>query len=200
MRIVTAQEWENGRTEGKVLEKDARGPKVLALADGSFLKIFYTRRRPFLARLFPYAARFARNLAMLRDAGFNVPEIIETFWLDKSTGLSGCLYQPLPGVSMESVFRTDPYLIKKHLPELANFIKSLHKSGIYFRSLHIGNIILLPNGSFGLIDVLDLQNKRAPLGRSLVSRNFGHLRNHLKRKKLEEFPIEELIKLYTNAP
>lgn len=137
---------------------------------------------------------------MLRDAGFNVPEIIETFWLDKSTGLSGCLYQPLPGVSIESVFRTDPYLIKKHLPELAKFIKSLHKSGIYFRSLHIGNIILLPNGSFGLIDVLDLQNKRAPLGRSLVSRNFGHLRNHLKRKKLEEFPIEELIKLYTNAP
>lgn len=199
MRIVTAQELENWLTEGKVLEKDARGPKVLALADGSFLKIFYTRRRAFLARLFPYAARFARNLAMLRDAGFNVPEIIETFWLDKSTGLSGCLYQPLPGVSIESVFRTDPYLIKKHLPGLANFIKSLHKSGIYFRSLHIGNIILLPNGSFGLIDVLDLQNKRAPLGRSLVSRNFGHLRNHLKRKKLEEFPIEELIKLYTNA-
>ena len=47
MRIVTAQELENWLMEGKVLEKDARGPKVLALADGSFLKIFYTRRRPF---------------------------------------------------------------------------------------------------------------------------------------------------------
>ncbi|MGA4638483.1 toluene tolerance protein [Stutzerimonas stutzeri] len=200
MRIVTAQELENWLMEGKVLEKDARGPKVLALADGSFLKIFYTRRRPFLARLFPYAARFAKNLTMLRDAGFNVPGIIETFWLDKNTGLSGCLYHPLPGVSIESIFRTDPYRIKKHLPELATFIKSLHKSGIYFRSLHIGNIILLPNGSFGLIDVLDLQNKRAPLGRSLVNRNFDHLRNHLKRKKLENFPIEELIKIYTNTP
>jgi serine/threonine protein kinase len=200
MRIVTAQELENWLTEGKVLEKDARGPKVLALVNGSFLKIFYTRRRPFLARLFPYAERFARNLAVLRDAGFHVPETIETFWLDKNTGLSGCLYQPLPGASIESIFRADPNLIKQHLPELATFIKSLHKKGIYFRSLHIGNIILLPNGSFGLIDVLDLQKKRSALGRSLVRRNFGHLRNHLRRKKLEQFPMEELLTLYANIP
>lgn len=199
MRIVTAQELENWLAEGKVLEKDARGPKVLALVDGSFLKIFYTRRHPILARLFPYAERFAKNLAMLRDAGCQAPEIIETFWLDKRAGLSGCVYQPLPGVSVEYIFRADPNLIKQHLPELANFIKSLHKKGIYFRSLHIGNIILLPNGSFGLIDVLDLQKKHSPLSQNLIRRNFGHLRNHLKRKKLEEFPIEELLELYAGT-
>jgi hypothetical protein len=199
MRIVTAQELENWLAEGKVLEKDARGPKVLALVNGSFLKIFYTRRRPFLARLFPYAERFARNLAMLRDAGFHAPEVIETFWLDKSAGLSGCRYQPLPGASIESIFRANPKLIEQHLPALANFIKSLHQKGIYFRSLHIGNIILLPNGSLGLIDVLDLQKKRSPLGRNLIRRNFGHLRNHLKRKKLDQFPIQELLNLYGDA-
>ena len=198
MRIVTAQELENWLVEGKVLEKDARGPKVLALADGSFLKVFYTRRRPFLARLFPYAERFAKNLAVLRDSGFNVPEIIETFWLDKNAGLSGCLYQPLPGVSLESVFRTDPSVMSRHLPSLAKFIKSLHEKGIYFRSLHIGNIIILPDGSFGLIDVLDLQKKRNPLSQALVRRNFRHLSNHLKRKKLEKFPIDEIIKLYAD--
>ncbi|WP_217476134.1 toluene tolerance protein [Stutzerimonas stutzeri] len=196
MRIVTAQELESWLTEGKVLEKDARGPKVLALADGSFLKVFYTRRRPFLARLFPYAQRFAKNLAVLRDSGFNVPEIMDMFWLDKSNGLSGCLYQPLPGASIESIFRADPSLIKQHLPELAHLIRRLHENGIYFRSLHIGNVILLPNGSLGLIDVLDLQKKRSPLGKNLIHRNFSHLRNHLKRKKLEQFPIEELIELY----
>jgi len=133
MRIVTAQELENWLVEGKVLEKDARGPKVLALADGSFLKVFYTRRRPFLARLFPYAERFAKNLAVLRDSGFNVPEIIETFWLDKNAGLSGCLYQPLPGVSLESVFRTDPSVMSRHLPALAKlYEKACTEKGIYF--------------------------------------------------------------------
>lgn len=197
MRIVTAQQLENWLTEGTVLERDARGPKVLALADGSFLKIFYTRRRPFLARLFPYAERFAKNLAMLRDSGFSAPELIETFWLDKSRGLSGCLYRPLPGVSIESIFRADPSLVRQHLSELAKFIKRLHKEGIYFRSLHIGNIILLPDGSFGLIDVLDLQKRPRPLGRNLINRNFDHLRNHLKRKNLEQFPAEDLIELYT---
>jgi len=43
MRIVTAQELENWLTSGKVLEKDVRGPKVVALGNGLFLKIFYTR-------------------------------------------------------------------------------------------------------------------------------------------------------------
>lgn len=199
MRIVTAQERENWLAEGKVLEKDARGPKVLALVNGSFLKIFYTRRRSFLARLFPYAERFAKNLATLTDAGFHAPEVIEIFWLDKSKGLSGCIYQPLPGISIEAFFRADPNRIKECLPALASFIKSLHKKGIYFRSLHIGNIILLPNGSFGLIDVLDLRKKRSPLGHDLVRRNFAHLRNHLKRKKLEDFPLEDLLQLYTSA-
>ncbi|MCZ4128551.1 toluene tolerance protein [Stutzerimonas balearica] len=199
MRIVTAQELENWLAEGKVLERDARGPKVLALEDGSFLKIFHTRRHPFLARLFPSAQRFARNLAVLHDAGFSAPEILETFWLDKHAGLSGCLYQPLPGVSIETLFRAEPERIDQHLPDLAAFIKRLHNKGIYFRSLHIGNIILLPNGSFGLIDVLDLHKKRRPLNESLTRRNFCHLRNHLKRKKLEQFPFEQLLKLYRSA-
>ncbi|MEE4465231.1 toluene tolerance protein, partial [Azotobacter chroococcum] len=46
MRIVSAQELEKWLESGRVLEKDARGPKVVALDDGRFLKIFHTRRHP----------------------------------------------------------------------------------------------------------------------------------------------------------
>ena len=37
------------------------------------------------------------------------------------------------------------------------FIIHLHAQGIYFRSLHLGNVVLTPQGSFGLIDFSDLR-------------------------------------------
>lgn len=196
MRIVTAQQLENWLANGKVLEKDGRGPKVVALDSGLFLKIFHTRRHPILARLQPAARRFAENAERLRLAGIAVPRVVETFWLDRQAGLSGCLYEPLPGLSVEQVYTTAPQQSLQLLDSLARFIHRLHQQGIYFRSLHLGNILQLPNGDYGLIDVLDLRQKRRPLNSWQVRRNFQHLQHYLKRKKLDDFPLERLIQLY----
>lgn len=149
MRIVTAQELESWLASGKVLEKDARGPKVIALANGLFLKIFHTRRQPWLARLRPAAMRFANNAERLRRADVPVPEVVELLWLDRQAGLSACLYRPLPGQSIEQLYRQTPQQTAQLLPSLASFIYQLHRRGIYFRSLHLGNILLLPDGGHG---------------------------------------------------
>ncbi|MDR3323081.1 MAG: phosphotransferase, partial [Zoogloeaceae bacterium] len=160
MRIVTASELENWLTNGKVLEQDARGPKVVALGTGAgtqaglFLKIFHTRRPPWLARLQPAARRFARNAARLNRLGIAVPKIAETCWLDPAKGLSACLYHPVPGVTLETLWRENPAALPALLPRLAAFIRQLHRQKIYFRSLHLGNIVCLPDGGFGLIDLL----------------------------------------------
>jgi hypothetical protein len=196
MRIVTAQELENWLARGSVLEKDGRGPKVVALENGLFLKIFHTRRHPILARLQPAARRFDKNAKNLKRLGIAAPHVVDPFWIDRSKGLSGCLYKPLPGQSIEQLFYSDPPLVMRTLDCLAQFIRCLHQRGIYFRSLHLGNILLLPNGDFGLIDILDLRFKRRPLSRWLINRNFKHLRCYLKRKRLENFPLNELIRHY----
>ena len=196
MRIVSAQELENWLASGKVLEKDARGPKVVALENGLFLKIFHTRRHPLLSRLQPAAKRFTQNAKRLRQLGIAAPEVTESFWLDRQTGLSACLYHPLPGQSIEQLYRQAPQQADSLLPPLARFIRHLHQRGIYFRSLHLGNILLLPDGQYGLIDILDLQFKRAPLNRRLVQRNIQHLRHYLQRHKLLEFPLYELLEHY----
>ncbi len=196
MRIVTAQELESWLASGKVLEKDARGPKVVALENGLFLKIFHTRRQPWLARLRPAATRFACNAERLRLAGVPVPEVLEQLWLNRQTGLSACLYRPLPGQSIEQLYLQAPQHAEQLLPSLASFIYQLHRSGIYFRSLHLGNILLLPDGGHGLIDILDLQCKRRPLSPWLVQRNFRHLKHYLSRRKLTDFPIDSLIAHY----
>lgn len=200
MRIVTAQELESWLASGEVLEKDARGPKVVALTNGLFLKIFHTRRHPLLARLQPAARRFARNAEHLLQTGTPAPQVQEVFWLDSSIGLSACLYHPLPGQSIEQLYRQAPQQVGTLLPSLARFIRQLHQRGIYFRSLHLGNILLLPDGRYGLIDILDLQLKRRALNGWLVQRNFRHLRNYLKRRKLNNFPLRELIAHYRDCP
>lgn len=196
MRIVTAQELESWLAGGKVLEKDARGPKVLALESGLFLKIFHTRRHPLLARLRPAAKRFANNALRLQSLGVAVPQVVELFWINRDIGLSGCLYEPLPGQSVEQIFINNPQQCIQLLGSLAAFIRHLHRQGIYFRSLHLGNILQLPSGDYGLIDILDLQHERRPLNNWQIKRNFQHLRHYLKRKQLADFPLEQLLALY----
>lgn len=195
MRIVTANELGNWLSDGCVLEQDSRGPKVVRLQNGKFLKVFRSKR-PLLARYRPEAKRFARNGQRLDALGVRTPNIIECIWLQREQGVSACLYEPLQGAALETLFREQRERFDRLLPEFAAYIRSLHSSGIYFRSLHLGNVLLMQDGSFGLIDFLDLRIKSGDLSKGLVARNFEHLRNYLQRRNIEGFPWEKLIELY----
>lgn len=199
MRIVTAKELQDWLRQGEVLEKDSHGPKVVRLANGKFLKIFRSRRPPLLVRLRPDARRFAERAKRLQSLDIQTPLINECVWIDRDRLVSACLYQPLPGQALDQLFRTQRAEFDRLLPQLAAYILKLHLLGIYFRSLHLGNILQTPDGGFGLIDFLDLRLKRRPLGRMLVRRNFSHLKNYLQRRKVEGFPWDELIRLYDEA-
>lgn len=196
MRIVTARELENWLASGKVLEQDSRGPKVIRMSDEQILKFFRPRRRYWLARLMPQASRFKHNAARLAHFDIPVPQVGECFWLDKSQAVSGCSYIPLPGHSLEQIYRKSRSEFAAMLPAFAAFIHALHQRGIYFRSLHLGNVLQLPDGSFGLIDFLDLHFKRAPLAQRLVARNLEHMRSYLQRNEMADFPWNELQTAY----
>lgn len=199
MRIVTANELQDWLSQGELLEKDSHGPKVVRLPDGKLLKIFRSRRAPLLARLRPDARRFADRASRLQGLDIQTPQIHECCWIDRDKAVSACLYQPLEGEGLDSLFRKARPEFDRLLPQLAAYIHLLHKRGIYFRSLHLGNILHTPDGSFGLIDFLDIRFKRRPLGRHLVQRNFAHLKGYLKRRKVPNFPWEELLRHYEAA-
>lgn len=195
MRIVTANELQNWLANGQVLEQDSRGPKVVRLDNGSFLKIFRSQKL-LLSRWRPQARRFARNAERLRALGVPTPEVLECCWLEQNRSTSACLYSPLQGVPLDSLFKEQREQFDSDLPNLVAFIKQLHRQGIYFRSLHLGNVLRLPHGGFGLIDFLDLRFKDAPLSRNLIQRNFAHLRNYLERRQVENFPWDRLMECY----
>ena len=199
MRIVTANELQDWLRQGDVLEKDSHGPKVVRLPNGELLKIFRSRRNPLLARLRPDARRFAERAERLQGLGIATPSIRACAWIDRDKAVSACLYEPLAGLPLDKLFRDARSEFDDLLPALAAYILKLHRLGIYFRSLHLGNILRTPDGDFGLIDFLDLRFKRRPLGRMLVRRNFAHLQGYLQRRKIEGFPWAELMRCYDKA-
>ena len=199
MRIVAANELQDWLRQGELLEKDSRGAKVVRLPNGQLLKIFRSRRMPLIARLRPDASRFAERASRLRTLGIKTPEIKECGWIDRNNAVSFCLYQPLEGTPLDALFHDSRKEFDTLIPQLASYIHHLHQLGIYFRSLHLGNILLTADGGFGLIDFLDIRFKGRPLGRMLIKRNFQHLHGYLVRRKVKDFPWSELTDAYAQV-
>lgn len=157
----------------EVLEQDAHGLKVLRLTDGDMLKLFRVKRRWSSARFSPYSKRFCRNA--LRLARLGVPTVSVKAWYQlPQPGMTAVLYSPLPGRTLRQVAGS-AMLDGALLDKLGAFVASLHRKGIYFRSLHLGNIVLTPADELGLIDIADLGIRpwRLLCGQRL--RNFRHL-------------------------
>jgi tRNA A-37 threonylcarbamoyl transferase component Bud32 len=162
------------RASATVLERDLHGEKVLQLEDGNYLKLFRRKRLISSAAWYPYAQRFADNAAELRQRGIPCPEVIGVF---RISGFSrdAVRYLPLAGKTLRQVIEADAAPLD--LPEkLGRFVARLHESGIYFRSLHLGNIVLTPAGVLGLIDLADLRTQSRALDNNQRKRNLLRLR------------------------
>lgn len=158
------------------LEGDRHGAKVLALPDGTIIKLFRRKRVLTSDALFPYASRFARNAEKLRSLGIPVPTVIA---VARIAGMARDMvqYRPLPGQTLRELVKQG--LTAGRLQELKDkfnrFVIKLHDNGVYFRSLHLGNVVLTPDDSLGLIDFSDLRVYPWRLGPYLRARNMRRL-------------------------
>ncbi len=140
MRIVTAQELQDWLSHGEVLEKDSHGPKVVALDNGLFLKIFHTRRHPLLARLRPGTGASPTTRRRLQAQGHAHANDLRAVLDRPRQGLSACLYEPLAGQPFDQLFRETRQEFDA-AAATGRLYPQLHQRGIYFRSLHLGNIL-----------------------------------------------------------
>lgn len=160
----------------EVLEVDQHGEKVLRLADGSILKLFRRRRVVSSAAFYPYARRFANNAAALARLGVPVPQVVDVLRIP-SIGRDAVRYLPLPGKTLRELLRGGLTPARESELKLAftRFVIGLHDQGIYFRSLHLGNVVCTPEGELGLIDFSDLRIHPWSLGRYLRARNLRRM-------------------------
>lgn len=176
LKTMEHQDFLALKAGAEILEGDAHGEKVLRLADGSMLKLFRRKRLITSAAWFPYAQRFATNAEALREKGIAVPRVIATLRIP-SVKRDAVHYDPLEGVTLRSLIRQglDLETEKTLKKQFTDFVIRLHALGIYFRSLHLGNVILTPSGELGLIDFSDLRVYRRPLPRFMRRRNIQRM-------------------------
>lgn len=157
----------------KIIEQSWYGAKVYKLRDGNFLKIFRLKRIFSSALLFSYSRRFCLNAERLKRLGIPTVKIIQLYSFPK-TKFTAVLYEPVEGKSLREIGGLGPVSLEIWR-RLGCFLVDLHQRGIYFRSLHLGNIILMENGSFGLIDISDISIYPWALHHHTRLRNFKRL-------------------------
>ncbi|WP_044870725.1 phosphotransferase [Pseudomonas sp. LFM046] len=182
------------------IEEDGFGIKVARLDDGTFLKLY--RRKRLLSSSFwqPPAERFARNAVRLNELGIRAPVIVDTFNIPERL-LNGVRYSPLPGDTLRNLWKqASPQELGHEVERFGRFLGELHSLGVYFRSLHLGNVLKLPDGRLGLIDLSDMRISSNPLPRWKRKRNARHmLRYQLDAHWLATLHLEDLLRGYAGC-
>ena len=176
LKIVAHEDFLALREGAEVIEADGHGEKVLRLADGSLLKLFRRKRLLSSAAWYPYAQRFVSNALALRERGIPVPTVIAAVRIP-SIKRDAVRYHPLAGESLRTLVRQglDPATERELKGKFTDLVIHLHALGIYFRSLHLGNVILTPSGELGLIDFSDLRVYARPLPGFMRRRNIQRM-------------------------
>lgn len=155
-------------TDGaEVLERDRLSrPSVLRTHDGLVYKLL----RYEDASEHPYAITFRNNAEGLARLGVPTVKVRRVLRVtDLKTDV--VVYPFVPGRTLREHMAqppTDPALVLR----LMDFVTDLHRMGVYFRAIHLRNILLLPNGGFGLIDLGALAFRQGALSVYYRARNF----------------------------
>lgn len=175
MSQLSLSEYQDLTNHADVLAEDGFGEKVLRLHDGTMLKLFRVKRWWSSALFYSYAKRFYVNAEAL--AKKNIISVKALRYIDiPAIKRTGIIYQPLSGANIRDIAtRHNHTLTSDIIVRLGTFIAELHNKGIYFRSLHLGNIVLTAENELGIIDIADLKIKSSSLSAVWRLRNFKHL-------------------------
>lgn len=180
-RMLSMTEWQESLKEWTVIEQSGGRIKVAADNEGYYYKCFY-RPSFFSKRYFMNEAkRFAMNAHELNQRFIPAPQV-DSLW---SVGASVTIakYKKLPGLSVRELWRKSSFNDEQSLELLAQFIAKLHDAGVYFRGLHVGNIVFHA-GVFALLDVSDVQFLGQSLKRTERIRNFCPLLRYAEDLKI----------------
>jgi serine/threonine protein kinase len=198
MWLMSAQEYNQLAQGATELERDRHGVKVLLTPDKQIIKLIRIKRWLSFSVIYPYSLRFLRNAKRLSAMGISCVQVKRVFYCH-AIKRHGIIYPLMEGESLEKIAAREG--LSEHMFQLlAEFIALLHRKGVYFRSLHLGNILLLPQGGFGLIDVADMRFSKFPLRVYQRRRNFRHLlRNRDQRQLFTEYGLQRFFDHYFKA-
>ncbi len=172
MQKMSALEYKALCESAVVLADCKYGPKILQTADNKIVKIFYPRKKKFSSsKLRPHAQRFSRNSRRLAQLHIPAVHVEQTFSCPEEN-IHLVIYPKVPGEEVRHLVSASNPVI---LTELATYIAQLHYQGIFFRGIHLGNVLRNDEAQFYLIDIADLKVRHKPLNIWHRIRNLRHM-------------------------
>lgn len=196
MNTLTLQEYQRLVDKSVVLEQDRHGLKVLETDDGLIVKLFRQKRLLSSALLKSYASRFVANARALKALGVNTVEV-ENILYCKPIKRTLVIYQPIPGKTLREVLKIEASS-DDIMYRFIVFLAGLHNKGVFFRSIHLSNIIVSDSlDIFGLIDFADMKILSKGLPIDMRLRNFRHLaRYQCDQESIKRFGVERFMDIY----
>ena len=198
MKELSNHEYQNLIKDALILERDRMGGKVLLTPDNNIIKFFRTKKLISSSSIWPYAERFKKNAERLNLIGFSSVNVTETYFIPQQARFA-VRYPRLPGKTIREALADNPS-DPQPMEHVAAFIAKLHNQGVYFRSLHFGNILYLEDGHYALIDVVDTHFQRSNLSLIKRTRNFRHLARYQQDvNSICRFGNDKLLSSYLQA-
>ena len=196
MKSFSLDEYEQLIAESVILEQERRGIKVIKTPDGRIVKFFRQKRLFSSARFKSYAARFIDHARVLQKLGFNTVEIEDVYYC-RAVKRTLVFYNPLPGQTLREALASldKPDVI---MEMFIAFYAELHNRGIYFRSIHLNNVIIPDTmDALGLIDIADMKIYSKGLSKELRLRNFRHLTRYtVDQESIKSFGVDRFMDIY----
>lgn len=152
--------FKNDAEFNKYIEKaDDLGHRKTFHKKNAIIKIFNVRGLISSGFFNTYASRIIKNSLKLKKYDIPSIEITNELVFQYNKRLSGVSYKYIPGTTYRDLRRK---ISMDMITDLANYISNIHKKGIYFRAMHLGNI-LLHNKKLFLIDIAKIHFYPWPL-------------------------------------
>lgn len=183
MQHLDSSEMQTMMHSSTLMQGTDQLPRVLLdTSNQSVIKFFYPRRRFSTNRIYPYCLRFKRNSLRLKKHGVQCPDVQEVYRINNhAAGVVHAIRYPLlAGQPLRSLLATETgsTTTKSNsviLDELALFMAALHKKGIFFRGIHMANLLYLPTEPSASSTPIDIFNTFALLDITTVKYSFGAL-------------------------
>ncbi|MBX3708525.1 MAG: hypothetical protein KIT56_01390 [Gammaproteobacteria bacterium] len=169
-------------------------PKVFEKDGNTIIKLFYPKKRLLSSDKYrPYALRFQNNILSLRMHGYDVPNVIKTEYCSELK-IYLVYYQKIEGEDIRGLANKGKLEAIQHVADL---IADLHQKGIFFRSIHLENLLYKPDGTIALLDITDVRFQSTSLTMYSRYRNLKHLLQEPNDRALwQAFGISNFLKAY----
>lgn len=193
MKRFNRNELQQFVRENRVLIGTSERPGLLLTSEQEVVKFFYRRKLISTSIFSPQAKRFRANSIRLKQIGITAPEVSELIFCPEIP-VHLAFYQYLKGDDFRVLCSKNNHPCIDKLP---SYMAMLHEKGVYFRAIHLGNVLQLDENELALVDISDLTFRSGQLTTFQRARNIAHLFNSSEDKLfLANYGLRRFLESY----